>query len=162
MQTAAPDNLNPNSIFSLHYDQRQEIVSRAVALFPAFMFVSVSFVIYVTEKIYYKIKLNNILPLPDYLLTIVILSGLCIVITPLNLQMAGWNGVIITTSLYFLRGFDIVRYYMNRWRALLFVRAITYILIFIYYFLNIAVIVLGFISIYKNLLKESDSEQNGK
>ena len=155
-------DLKPDSAFALYYNQKEEIASYLVSLIPAFMYISVAFVTYVTEKTFYNIPPNDILPLPDFLLAVVILSGLCLIITPLKLHMAGWNGVIIAGALYFLRGFDIVRYYMNRWQIALFLRMIIYVLIFMQQFLNLAVAALGFISIYKNPVRTNGCEQSKK
>ncbi len=148
--------------FAFYYNQRAAIAASFIALAPAFMYVSVAFVTYATEKVFYNIRPADILPLPDFLLAAVILSGLCLVIPRLGMEKAGWNGLVITGSLYFMRGFDIIRYYMNRWRIVMLVRVLLYILIFMQQFLNVAVAVLGFISIYKNPVRENETEQDKK
>jgi hypothetical protein len=157
MNTANPENLNMKDVFLLYFEQRYEIASLTVSLSPAFIYSSLALVVYVTEKIFYKIPSEEILSLPDFLLLIVILSGLCMTLTFMNLRTVGMNGIIITGTLYFMRGFDIVRYYMNRWRIVLFVRTAIYLTILIQFFFIAAVAVLGFFSIYKNPIKDGNS-----
>jgi hypothetical protein len=132
-----------------------------VKLFPAMIFCMTALLLFLTEKVFYRIATEDIMELPDFLLALLILGGFCVVLPKESLTFPGYNMLLIAGIFYFFRGFDITRYHMVRIKMHPLARGLFYFLFLSQRFFMLSIAVVGFISIYKDLIRKpkNDAQQ---
>ncbi|MDR2870573.1 MAG: YybS family protein [Deferribacteraceae bacterium] len=149
-------------------DKLGEAIASTIRISPALVYVSVALVFYFTERAYYapqdrEARSRIIMPMSDLfiglLLASVLLLALPYVIGDNTLVSAiGMNGLIIVVTLYFFRGLDIIRFHIARLRLSPFLMAAVYLLVLIYWPMLIAVAVVGFASVYVNIIRHEETK----
>jgi hypothetical protein len=132
------------------------------------LYVLVGIVFYFTERFYYHQRIKDdtpvIMHLPDFFIGLLLASLALSAVPHIFSSMdegtrslcsaIGSNGVTIVAMVYCFRGLDIAKYYFLRWRLLPFLIGLIYFMILIFWPLTTLVSILGFVSVYKNLLRE--------
>ncbi|MDR2401469.1 MAG: DUF2232 domain-containing protein [Deferribacteraceae bacterium] len=153
-----------DSLLNKFYINRVQNARQAVLLSPAAVFSGISMICYFTELIRFRTLPHWIIPLPDIFLSLIASGGLLAAL-PVNwvntdiLKFMGFNFLLIAASLYFYRGFDLLLYFMNRWKLSPFFRFFFCILVLLESLLMLLVSVLGVISVFKNFVKDEKTDK---
>ena len=142
------------------YNNRAEIAKYLTGLFPAFVYMYSTVILYFSERYFYRIVPRQILKLPDFFLALLIIGGICVVLKQERLLMPGLNILLCTGLFFFFRGLDILRYHMIRFNVFPVVRILLYIFILFYPVLALLVAVFGFMSLYFDLMREPEDGNN--
>lgn len=136
-----------------------------VLLFPAINYIFSSFATHVAQTLFAKMQ-KITLPrfrMPDNIVWILIAGAAMIFVNQKYVQHTGLCLVLMTLTLYAFQGFDIVVYWMIRFRIIPIVRAIIFVFIFSEPPFIIFIAMLGLFSVWFNMYGKSDgTEQENK
>jgi hypothetical protein len=153
-----------DSMLNSFYLNRAKSAQQAVLLAPAAIFSTVSMIIYFTELLRFRKLPHRIIRLPDPLLILIVLGGALAAI-PANrflgggVNYIGFNFLLAAAVLYFYRGFDLILYFMERWKLSPFFRVFFCVLVLLESLLMVLVSVLGVISVFKNFIKDDNADK---
>ncbi|MDR2883529.1 MAG: YybS family protein [Deferribacteraceae bacterium] len=154
--------LDPSNKAATFYNNRETIATYIIGLIPAVMYCYTYSVLFFTERIYYKSPYKGLLYLPDALLWVVVASGFCMIVPVPELRLPGLNGLLVAATLYFFRGFDVVKLKLMQWNIPPMAQFFITMMILIEVYLLAAVSILGFASIYIDFTKRKRAEDEDK
>jgi uncharacterized protein YybS (DUF2232 family) len=85
---------------------------------------------------------------PEYLVWLVIASGLMMLLPIEDLKVLGLNLLIVTGTIYFFQGLAIVGFYLVKWKLPFFVKGLVYTVLFLQQFASMAAAVLGLFDVW--------------
>jgi uncharacterized protein YybS (DUF2232 family) len=153
-----------DSLINEFYINRAQNARQAVLLAPAAIFSTISMIAYFTELLRFRHLSHWVIELPDSFLALIVAGGLLAAL-PQSLfssdigKFIGFNLLLIAAALYFYRGFDILLYFMNRWRLSPFFRVFFCVLVLLESLLMIIVSILGVVSVFKNFIKDESADK---
>ncbi|MDA3785613.1 MAG: YybS family protein [Deltaproteobacteria bacterium] len=98
--------------------------------------------------------------LPDNLVWLVILAGVCTIVPVAAVKAVGLNGLLLMGNIYFFQGVAVLFAMMARWNAPKAIRIFLYIFIFIQTYSIVLLAVLGIVDVWKdlgNIYKEEET-----
>ena len=98
--------------------------------------------------------------LPEPLVWLVILSGVCLLLLPRPLSLLGLNGLIVCSTLYFFQGLAIAAKLLKRWSVPKLIRVLIYALIFIQTYGIIVLSFLGLVDVWADFRKLNQTGDN--
>ncbi len=141
-----------------------EIVQTILGLFPSLAAVGASFFAWINLLMMRTLfqKTGNPCPdygdlarwkIPDWLVWFVIASGGMMLLPMPEIQMVGFNGLIIFLFVYLLQGFSIVHFFFKKKSVPRFLRTIFYLFLFVYQSLLLVVAAVGLFDIWIDFRK---------
>ncbi|ADD66812.1 Protein of unknown function DUF2232, membrane [Denitrovibrio acetiphilus DSM 12809] len=143
-------------------ENRNQAALSIVLVFPAFNYMYTVFAAFIALRLFSKIK--NIphenFRLPDNLVWALIASLALVFTSSLFLRFTGINFAMILMTLYAFQGFDIILFWMNRFKVLPIIKAIIFIFIFSEPPIILIISLVGLFSVWFNFYgRPKDEEQ---
>ncbi|MCD8552584.1 DUF2232 domain-containing protein [Seleniivibrio sp.] len=153
-----------NDPYFLNIEKQSRLAAQSVVLiFPAVNYILTAFCTHIAFSLYTKLKRIEInrFRLPDNLVWILILGFALVFVKQTMAKHAGLNIILIMMTLYAFQGFDIVSYWMTKFKFIPVIKAIIFIFIFSEPPFIIFIALLGLFSVWFNLYgrQENDREQ---
>ena len=155
--------MSPEQIESVK-ENASEITNTILGLFPSLVVVGASFFAWINLLMMRYLFQKTRTPCPDYgdlarwkipdwLVWFVIASGGMMLLPMPEINMVGFNGLIIFLFVYLLQGFSIVHFFFKKKSVPRFLRTIFYLFLFVYQSLLLVVAVVGLFDIWIDFRK---------
>lgn len=134
-----------------------------VMIAPGLIFIAVTMMAYLTKTFYYKFKKaeHEIYRLPDnYVWFMLGGLGFFFVNDPI-LRSIGFNTLLVFSALYFIQGFEVVRFWLNKYKLHIIFKAVIYIIIFSEPPLMCGLALVGLFSVWFNFFGVSPTKSDG-
>lgn len=141
-RASAVSNLSTFMVsWGVAFHSASKIAEFAAYLSPTIIYAVMSSYFYMVERLYYDIPLRLFMPMPEILINcqiaFIILS---VLFYGFKAGAAALNCVLCLMMLYFYRGLDIIRFYMDGRVILMLQRILIYILIYLFFIPFVAVL----------------------
>jgi len=155
--------MSPEQIESIK-ENAPEITKTILGLFPSLVVVGASFFAWINllmlKSLYQKTRTScpdygdlARWKIPDWLVWFVIASGAMMLLPMPELNMVGFNGLIIFLFVYLLQGFSIVHFFFKKKSVPRFLRTIFYLFLFVYQTMLLVVAAVGLFDIWIDFRK---------
>jgi hypothetical protein len=134
-----------------------------VLIFPAFNYMYTVFAAFISLRLFAKIKKMQTerFRLPDNLVWILI-AGFALIFTPFFYgRFVGVNIAMMFIVLYAFQGFDIILFWMNKFRVIPMIKAIIFIFIFSEPPIILVISLVGLFSVWFNFYGKEPKEEQG-
>lgn len=161
----AAKEINAPMVSSPYFAQVEENRNQAalavVLIFPAFNYAYTVFSAFVSLRLFAKIKNIPVerFRLPDSFVWMLILSLFLIFTPTMYIRFIGVNFSFIFLTLYAFQGFDIILFWLNRFKVLPLIKAIIFIFIFSEPPIILIISLVGLFSVWFNFYGKEPEEQ---
>lgn len=131
-----------------------------VLVFPGLIYLALVLIAYFTKTVFTKIKKeeHEVFRIPDNLVWAMLGGFAFFFMSDVFMRSIAINTLFIFSGLYFLQGFEILRYWLNRFKITGIFKALIYILMFSEPPLMLILVFFGLFSIWFNFVGKSESK----